>query len=484
MLRKGQGLKVSRELRGLKPSSVNEQFLAPIANLAWRVNQPQVGLRLILPFIKKKAQMRSAVGPEIQAEHAGCLLEVGAISESKLILKDVSKHSPRARFYQALLHFKQWDYESACPLLESYLETLEDSYHRLVVKVNLASAYVVTHQFEKALSLCDHLEKVLLERKHLLLLGNSYEIASQVYFHKGQHERALHLLKKGEDHLSQTKNMGWLYCKKWELINQMALSNRAQTVGLNDSVDSLKKTAIQMQSWETAREIDFHWALTCRDLLLLSRVYFGSPMPKYREQVLSRAKDRNLDLSEVDSYLLTNDNSSLKQIQKIEDLILESGESLHSWLPKKLLLALLSDFYAPFRTGNIFSLLFDQERYDPDTSPDKVFQIVRRLRSDLDDRLLELKIDYSDNGYRLNLGQKSAIQISRMMVELTDRNRASVYAWILRHRIGTNPISSAEISQEIGASTRSGNRILKELVDQNLAEKTGNGRATKYKLTG
>lgn len=483
MVRGGQGLAVARELRALSPSAVPETALAAIANLAWRVNQPQIGLRLILPWLKKSVELRTEVDPEIRAEYAGCLLEVGALSESKMMLKDVSRQSPRARFYQALLAFKEWDYGSAVPLLESYLETLAPSYHRFVVQVNLASAYVVNRQLEKAEQLCAALHKELAEKNHNLLLGNSLEIASTIFYQRRQHEKALELLARSEALLSETKNMGWLYCKKWELINHMALARHEDLLRLNHSVEKLTQTAAQMQSWETAREIDFHWALASRNISLLSRVYFGSPMPKYREQVLLRAQERTLDLSEVEGYVFTNESHEPKKIWPMEDLILEDGESLHSWLPKKLLLTLLSDFYAPFRTGNLFSLLFEHEHYDPDSSPDKVFQVVRRLREEIGAKL-GLKLDYSDNGYRLTLGHSHGIRVSRMSIEIGERNRAAVYAWILRQRMGPRLISSSDLSDHLGTSTRSSNRVLKELVDQNYAEKLGRGRATRYKLTG
>ena len=485
MIRSGLGVQVASELAELKSSLIPGQFLAKVANLAWRVNRAQLGLRLIYPALGRSAELRVA-DPELFAEFAACLLEVGAMAESKLMLAKVASNYPRAQFYRALLCFKEWDYESACPILESYLHTLEPSYHRFVVEVNLASALVFTRQYERAKKLLQELKPQLQKNELTLLYGNCLEIESQIHFHLSQHQAALDVLDQASNLLSKTRNMGWLYSEKWKFLNRMALEPNNSSKFFDQYVD-LKQLASEMASWETVRELDLHWALHFKDYTRLTHVYFGSPFKNYRQQVKQKAAAIDFDLEKVPSYDFQNADSvvivSDANMRSIEELVLLDGESLHNWLPKKLLLVLLSDFYAPFRTGQLFSKLFDGQHYDPESSPDKVFQAVARLREQGRKNSM-FDVIKTNEGYRLKLNNLQGIRLPQFLLSDLILERDSLYGEILRTTYRDKLFTSSDVSQRFGGSVRTANRILKSLTATQQVKTVGRGRAVRYKLAG
>ncbi len=78
----------------------------------------------MFPYLKRQHQLKCEPDPDVLVEFAGCLMEIGAPSESYEILKRVEARSPRAKFYLALHGIKTWDYQIAAELLGQYLLTL------------------------------------------------------------------------------------------------------------------------------------------------------------------------------------------------------------------------------------------------------------------------------------------------------------------------------------------------------------------------
>jgi len=478
-IRSGEGHLVARQLQRLKKGQVSEDLLAGIGNLAWRLSLPHVGLRLIFPYIKRQHDLKDEPDPDILVEFAGCLLEIGAHSESREILRKVESRSPRAKFYLALHGFKNWDYDGAAELLTHYLQTLPPSYHRHVIRVNLASALVVNRQFEEARALLEKLREDLKKEGHLLLLGNTLEIQSQIDFLAGRHADSLRTLAEAEKLLSATRNAGWLFVKKWELLNRIkqAGPHAARFAG---DLEKLKELAAEMSSWETIRDLDYHWGLCTRDSRLLAKVYFGSPVARYRQRVADAAVAEDIDLSAVRQWVWSgSEGASPLNVKSLQDLVVGGESSLHAWLPKRLLLILASDFYAPFRTGQLFAQIFTDEHFNPETSPDRVFQLVSRLKKTLQSSGIgELKTER--NGYQLRLAPAFGLRLDRDWIERPRLDRLDAYRSVINSRFDGRAFGARDLGEALGVSMRTANRIIKEIGPS--LDKSGSGRAIRYKV--
>lgn len=483
MVRAGQGAQVARELALIPRNKIPTPLLAKVVNLCWRINMPTLGLRLLFPELRRQAHRRQPPPPDALAEYAGCLLEIGALGEARTILKETRGQAARANFYLALLAFKEWDYQGAQPLLESYLNQIPDDYHALVVRVNLLACYVINRNHDKALLMLGELRPRLEKANHHLLLGNTFEIESQLYYQQNDHSRALLCLEKSESFLSGAKNMGWLYCKKWQFLNHLKTSDRASRAkDVENERKALTDLASRMASWETVRDLDLHWALHTQDAPLLHRVYFGSPVSRYRERVKDLASKVGITVPPNAVFKGSGRQSSGK-IQ-MHDLRPQEflTESDGSFLVKKLLLILASDFYAPFRVGQVFSQLFPDEFYDVETSPDRVFQLVRRSRNWLGENRWHAEIAGDSNGYQLQFHKNVEFKIDEQLPTETLKDKSKANLSLLEHEFGARFFTAGELCHLLKCSKRSANRVLKDLQEQSQIERIGKGPATQFRI--
>jgi len=477
MIKAGQGDSVARELMRLPRANAPTEVLSKIANIAWRINRPAIGLKILFPEIRRRENLKERQDPDILTEYAGCLLEIGALTEAKMMLRDLGTVSLRSKFYLSLLLFKEWNYQGAIPVLESYLSQLPDDYHKLVVQVNLAAAYVIVGKLEEANALFAGLIPRLQKEGHFLLLGNCYEIQSQIPFYMADHQQALKILEESEKLLAGSKNMGWLYCKKWQFINRLSLAGST-----NEELDvlsqDLKVTAVRMASWETLRELDLYTAIYSRDADLANHVYFGSPQAIYRTRVQSMTGD--LELAGEHTWI-SSTGGHAASLYDLENVL---GDSSTSFLVKKLLLILTSDFYAEFRTGQLFSQIFEGEFYNPETSPDRVFQLVRRLRAWFEVLNWKCRIDSKGGGYRLAFEENHGIVIARKLIESPPHDKVTSIELKLKKKFKDLHFTSKDAGEALSCSTRSANRLLKDLRSKGRVEVSGKARFARFKLAG
>lgn len=481
MVRAGNGQAVAREMKSIPRGEIPADQLARIANLAWRINRPRIGLRLLFPELRRQGNLRAATHPEAFTEYAACLVEVGALSEAAQILREVETAHPRAKFYHALLLFKRWEYEEACPLLEDYLREIPADYHQIVVRVNLAAADVVSRRWDRATELLAGLESELKAKGHSLLLGNCYEIWSQIHFHRGDHAQALSLVERSESLLAQTRNMGWLYARKWRYLNRRYQRRQERDPGaaLRDEGREVRRLAESMGSWETLRELDVHESLLDGDARLFNRVYFGSPLPAYRERLRETLKDFGAPFAVEERFLL---NPSAQNPTSLAALLASREDDAPTFLEKKLLATLLSDFYAPFRTGQIFSRLFEGDFYDLETSPDRIFQVVRRLRTWLANHWGSSKLLYEPRGYSLVLDPTLELCLEREIIEQSRFEKTDLDESRVRSLFGRESFSARELQRRMGGSVRSANRLIKGLLEKGDLAPEGRGRYVRFKL--
>ncbi len=194
----------------------------------------------------------------------------------------------------------------------------------------------------------------------------------------------------------------------------------------------LKNLAIEMANWQTLRDLDYHWGLLSRDRNLLAKVYFGSPQPRYRERVAEAAMTEGIDLSSLKDWVWGPEQGvSPFFVTDLREMVIGDNASLQTWLPKKLLFVLTSDLYAPIRTGQIFAQVFQTEHYHPETSPDRVFQLVGRLRKILEKSELS-DLCFKRGGYYLLLNPGHGIRLHRDWLDMPRFDRIDVYRSVLR----------------------------------------------------
>ena len=72
---------------------------------------------------------------------------------------------------------------------------------------------------------------------------------------------------------------------------------------------------------------------------------------------------------------------------------------------------MMKDFYRPLRAYELFDLIYKNERFNPESSPNKIYQLVHRTQALLNLSQVPLEIIFQNNYYRLTTKQNYSIQI-------------------------------------------------------------------------
>ena len=480
MVRTGKASDVAVILSALSKGDIPPPLFEKIANLAWRTGCPQVGIKILFNDIRINQNLREHPNPGMVAEYAGCLIELGAIGEARILLKQVEKKNHRADFFLAMIALKEWDYETASAKLEAYSATVKDSYERHVVTINLLATYVYLTKYEKALKLLAEIKAELSKGKLTQLLGNCLEIESQIHIGRDEFAEAASCLTEAESLLATSKNMGWLYCKKWRFYVKLKQSEKPQELG--SEFLSLRKHALGLKGWETLRDLDFLWAMTTKNKYLFHRVYFGSPADNYRQRILKSAKTHFSSLK-FDQEFIWNSQADYSQVKnKFELDSLLSDKGIPGFLPKKLLRVLFLDFYSPFRVGHLFSLLFPEDYFDFESSPGRVFQLLQRVRLGLKDLDVPVELDTSTGGYRLKSSEGCGIQIAYNEKQKLPDDKLEIDLGDLKAKFLDKLFSASEVGKKLNKSQRTVNRMIKQLLEDGNLVSEGKARSTKYRF--
>jgi hypothetical protein len=92
----------------------------------------------------------------------------------------------------------------------------------------------------------------------------------------------------------------------------------------------------------------------------------------------------------------------------------------------RLMFLLCRDFYQPLSVVGAFSKLFPDEYFNPNTSPNRVHQFIRRLSNYFRKQGVAFKIDEMTGSYRLRLPDNTGILIPQ---EFPDLNLKAI-SWV------------------------------------------------------
>lgn len=491
-IKSGQGALVAQDLAQVPFGSIPTLYLGKIANLCWRTNRPDLGLRHLVAEIRRQQNHNRIETPEHFAEYASCLGDLGALGEARKILGMVTHSFGKSKFYLALLNFKEWKYEESIPLLESYIPTVEDEYHGIVARVNLAASYAMSGQYDLSLKNIEECKKYLTLHQRFLLLGSCFEIQAQNHFFSGDFDGALKLLDAAESYLAQSKGLSWLYCQKWkELCRLSKIKKTGKRLkeeyfyGLFD----LRKKAIESKAWESVRDIDLFIFSFRGNPALMNSLYYSTPFHSFRERVLKMGKDIGFFpqkgqhlFRRADSFGGEVSEASPVKAIDLTEMIHPKNRSLTA-LEKSLMLLLFSDRYAPFRTGHIFSKIFEGEYLNLDTSPNRVFQIITSLKGKLNRMGFNSEINKSKFGYSFSIFEGETWSLSTQLAEVSEYSKEAIVEVFLRERFQSQEFSAEEVSNVLSISRRTANRIILELEKNATVQVLAQGSQARYKMS-
>lgn len=434
--------------------------LSRAAGLFRRVGQYELGLRLLKPIVRSKARLLVPANPAEIAEYAICLQRNGSIEEAASLLDKLQESElPEVLLYRAIFHFPDWEYELAIPHLERLLNmTPPNSYLHIVGRLNLAAAFVTVGRYADATPVLDSVLLDTAASGFNLLHCNALEVAAQSAIFTADLQLARKLLDRAERMLSGVKTFEKLWLIKWNAIIEFISSGNVRCLA------PAREEASRKNHWETLREIDFFECKFAYRRDLAMKLYFGTPSGAYRNRIA-----QHIEIPQVEAVTISGNFEYSGQ--KAGALCLLgglSGQLRTGFLPNVLLATLLSDAYKGFRVGQLFSRLFPGQYFNPYTAGDRVHQIVKRLKSELEEQLPGAKVTLDNGFYRINLSDSHIpIEIPKFWPRLTS---TGLRLCALESELGQTSFSSKDVQKAFQLSKAAANRLIQSWREEKMIE--------------
>lgn len=462
-------------IRSLQPSKIPGHLRHSFAALCRRTHQPQIALRSLAPIVRPSRDRTLGGTNQEQVQYAATLIEVGATDEGMQLLDQIKSLPPDGLLYRAFGFVSKWEYGSSIPVLEKYVRLPEIGwYQRLVGNVNLAAALVVERKKE-ALSFLNALYAETNQRNLDLLKGHVLQLKAQWLIAAQEFDQAKRTALLARQTLRTTGGLDTFFAEKW-----LVVVNLLQSGGSPESLNSLerfKQEAIARGEYDNARDCELYRAVASKDESLVVRLCVGSPCKGYRERIFREFGKR----VNVPSSYLWNPSTVLKakkEISLLQDGRVSSGDNLIlGHLIHRVLCILASDFYRPFRVASLYAALHPEAFYDPHSSANQIYELIKRVRKWLLKNRVPLGIKNFPDSYGLQVKDKHALWVSSELAVPSAKER--LLDKIRRH-FPTTPFSLREASILIKANSWTVLRALREAAEKGEVNRVGRGPSTRY----
>lgn len=462
---------VQTALREIEGPTVPENLRYRFANLCRRVGLAPLGLRILSDNVLIDGELRRDASSQDLIEYGVGLQRVGAVRESMDILRTIDAQKfPESDLYLAFGAIVSWDYQAALDWIDSFLAKTEsnpgDPYRRLVARLNRLECLLITGAHDDLEASANALESELRAQGHTLLLGNAYEIQAQGRVAKGQFNEALESLDLARKLIPESNSADSLFISKWQAI---ARARRENSI---EAIQEARASALQLGHWETLRDLDSQSLRISPTQELACWVYFGTPFQSYRRNL-----EKNLDWLPPAETWVTTDVIMSKPATDGRDIILEDLGEGRAGLAHRLILLLASDYYRPFRGGEIFARIFPDERFNPQTSMNRVHQQIGEARQLIPELGWPFRIDEDGGRYSLRWTGPGRLWVRNQELNL---DADAVQVAFLRKHFGGQDFATAEAATAMAKSASSARSWLSRAVEKNLLGRYGSGASIRY----
>lgn len=452
-----------------------------VAGLARRVDMPLAGIRLLNPLVRPTDGGKSSASPAEIAEYSGCLTFIGAGAEASELLKELSpEECPESLLFRSFAHFSQWEYGATIPLLKRYVRSPKlTDYARAIGNINLLAALVYEKHFTEALNLRNRLAAECRSKGYVRLLGNCFELAAAIFVEQRRIKEARSTIAEAKALATENRAIDIFYAQKWEVVLNFMLSPKRENT--LSALHAIRAEAQNRGLWETVRQSDAYEAVYLRNAGLCAQVYFGTPFPKFREQLL---KDYG-SFSVPEEYLYRLQPGESSGVLDLLTGTFQTSKSANSPRMKpgqvchRLLNILFSDLYRPLRVAVAHHELFPEQHFNPSSSAHRVHESVRRLRSELNQRKIPLVITETDGFYRVSAKKPIEVRFSKVD-GLPDSDLVGFS--LLAERWPNDEFTVQESLKFLRVSKRTAIRTLNRLELAGKVVRIGQSSSTRYRL--
>lgn len=469
----GHRIEVLSELKKINKNQADLETLVECADLALRNNDFNLSLKFLYSQMRENTD-EFIYNEKLLTTYATALIGVGANTEAKIILQKI-KNTPSSLLSHAFLLFSEWDYTTSVPLILKYMKQQTDPYKKIVGQINLVAAYIGSGEMDKGEQELRRMRKELIafpEAK--ILLGNSWEIQSQLDIYKGNYQQALKSLQTSANILGDNLNRYLLYVNKWQAVANLSMTPNAPAA--IENLHKIKQQAFQIRNWETVRDCDFHLARLTNNESLLYRILCGTPYRGYRSRI---DKLYNLNIKSDKSFIYCPMAQDIES--KTIDLDLqELPTSIRNKSTAKSLLKILtSDIYKPPRVGVVFHALYPTEYFNPFTSPSRVRNSILRFNNQMQDTNKDFQIKIIKGDVQLISKSNKSIKVP---VFNNTKNQNFNLIISFRRSWGGGYFKTSDFSQFHDISKSSALKLIHFYLNKKWLVKNDQGKNTYYRF--
>lgn len=479
LIKAGRLQKVQTELEALVLPQVPRNLYAKIANIAWRSGLATIGLKLLNSIIREEQSTHPASEQE-RVEYAQCLRQIGCSTEALTLLNKYSSHSPWVEQAKAFALISDWNYPAAAAILKNILsQEYKDypAYQKEVIRINYLACLIFLEDWPQAheqIELC-------LQSKEMSprLLTNLAELQLQCSLGEKNYETAKDNLAVLMERTGE--GIEGLYLKKWQAVYKSQFDKKAGKSALFE----VRHEALKLKRWETVRDCDLHIALIHKNETFLKRLLFATPFESYRTKIL-RHLPSHIEIPSSFEFRMLPDEIKIdgsgarnKNVELTIDLAkgkLGNKKLKVGLLHHRLLSLLCKDLYRPHSVGSLFYGLFPEEYFNPNSSPNRIYQAVKGLREYFIEEELCLDIDEENGQYRLITKNLIALILKK---DFEVGNRQESQLEMLRGKLA-EPFTTKEVATYLNCSLKTAQRLLSNALSSGICIKLGQGSKTSF----
>lgn len=469
LIRQGETNQARSRLEKIKYRTLPRKDLCDFANLCRRANLPRLAARALFPLVRNDNPTEKPASENEKAEYAVSLQRLGAAREALDLLNDLSESAvPSLRLYKAFCYFAQWKYQEARDVLSSSgISNVTDTYQQLVYRVNGLAAQVALGTVDSLDDLFSQLESDLIEQKATRLLANLYELKAQSAIQLQKWPAAETCLEQAAHLFQDTATWDHLYIRKWKTV-LAALQEKQK-----EDLIALRNDTLVAGDFETLRDLDFYLLQSAPTQDLFNYLYFGTPHQSYRQRIRSIAPHLTV-AKETSVHAPTLLNEDLPVLD-----LMANQKSLGS-LPHRVTHLLLRDFYHPYRVAEIFGYLHPDEYFNPDTSPNRVYQSLHATRVWWKELGLKLRLAVQQSRFRIDWQTNYRVMARTAILPVT---QDQIFQWKLELSNHPGAWSRTEIQTTLGCSKTTTVEFIQRGTRKGYIEPYGAASKTCYEVT-
>lgn len=465
-LKGGQTKEVLSYLHEVNQTQILRKDRLAFAELARRAGAPDLAIRFLIHVVYPKIKPMS--GFEATADesvsYASSLRALGFLKEAQEILnKFNSEMHPIVLLQKALLLFAEWRYAESIRFLKKFVRSKKiTDYQRTVGQVNLFSAYISAEDYVSASSLAGELLTSTKNKNYLLLYGNCLELISQYCIFTEQYVLAASYLDQAETVLKDFSGIYLLYVKKWKLVLQ--LLTRQKSTDFELQFQQLIEDSQDKNYSEIVRDLLFFRALADQDDQCILQVLAGTPIASYHRRATLLLKRK---------FFIPSQMVFQKKADRESLFDYKSQNFLNKSLLRKLLWLLSQDFYKPTSVGKIFSMIYPEECFNPETSVKRVDNLIFRLNRYFKKNKISITIKRRHYSYRM-------MGLDQMIIYRYLISNQELALKLFRNKFLLKQFKRIDLEQILGISSASAKRLLRYALQIKKVRRLNTGPQSRY----